>query len=139
MHLKMIKVAEKILCAIDKQMDHLECVDTKELGEAIDMIKDLSEAIYYDVVTETMLKVDELSSESAKESIKDAQSYHARQVYLEAKEKHLDKAIQMRELEKYMQELTHEIVEMIDDASPEEKQYLIKRMTTLTNKINAIE
>lgn len=136
MHHKMIKVAEKILCAIDKQMDHLECVDTKELGEAIDMVKDLSEAMYYDVVTETMLKVDELTSESVDH---DAHSYHARKVYLEAKEKHLDKAIQMRELEKYMQELTHEIVEMINDASVEEKQYLMKRMTTLANKINSVE
>lgn len=136
MHHKMIKVAEKILCAIDKQMDHLECVDTKELGEAIDMIKDLSEAMYYDVVTETMLKVDELTSEHVDH---DAHSYQARKVYLEAKEKHLDKAIQMRELEKYMQELTHEIVDMINDASVEEKQYLMKRMTTLANKINAVE
>ena len=32
----------------------------------------------------------------------------------------------MRELEKYMQELTQDIVEMIGDASPEEKQYLEK-------------
>jgi hypothetical protein len=136
MHHKMIKIAEKILCEIDKQMEHIECVDTKELGEAIDMVKDLSEAMYYDVVTETMLKVDELTPASAEES---QRSYHARKVYLEAKEKHLDKAIQMRELEKYMQELTHEIVEMIDDATPEEKQYLMKRMTTLANKINAIE
>ena len=29
------------------QMSDLKNVDTKELGEAIDMIKDLSEAIYY--------------------------------------------------------------------------------------------
>jgi hypothetical protein len=29
-------------------------VDTKELGEAIDMIKDLEEAIYYCTVTEAM-------------------------------------------------------------------------------------
>lgn len=139
MHHKMIKVAEKIMCEIEKQMDHIECVNTKELGEAVDIIKDLSEAMYYDVVTETMLKVDELTHESVEESSHDAQSYHARKVYLEAKEKHLDKAIQMRELEKYMQELTHEIVAMIDDATPEEKQYLMKRMTTLANKINAVE
>jgi hypothetical protein len=95
MHHKMVKVAEKILCEIEKQMDHIECVDTKELGEAVDMIKDLSEAIYYDVVTETMLKVDELGSESLKHHDEEekAHSYHSRKVYLEAKEKHMDKAI----------------------------------------------
>jgi hypothetical protein len=139
MHRKMIKVAEKIMCEIEKQLDYLECVNTKELGEAVDMIKDLSEAMYYDVVTETMLKVDELSPKSVEESHHDAHSYHSRKVYLEAKEKHLDKAIQMRELEKYMQELTHEIIEMIDDATPEEKTYLTKRITTLATKINSVE
>jgi hypothetical protein len=35
-------------------MTHLDSVDAKELGEAIDMIKDLSEAIYYCTVTEAM-------------------------------------------------------------------------------------
>ena len=34
----------------------------------------------------------------------------------------------MKELENYMQELTQDIVEMIEGASPEEKQYLNKRM-----------
>jgi hypothetical protein len=35
-------------------MTHLDSVDAKELGEAIDMIKDLSEAIYYCTITEAM-------------------------------------------------------------------------------------
>jgi len=35
-------------------MSHLDTVDVKELGEAIDMIKDLSEAIYYCTITEAM-------------------------------------------------------------------------------------
>jgi vacuolar-type H+-ATPase subunit C/Vma6 len=89
MHHKLIKIAEKILCEIDKQMCHIDRVDTKELGEAVDMIKDLSEAVYYDVVTETMLKVDELTSST----IEDHHSYQARQEYLDAREKHMDKAI----------------------------------------------
>ena len=36
------------------QMENLEHVDTKELGEAIDMIKDLAEAMYYTTITEAM-------------------------------------------------------------------------------------
>jgi hypothetical protein len=40
---------------------------------------------------------------------------------MEAKEMQKDKAMQMRELEKYMQELSSDIVEMIQDSSPEEK------------------
>lgn len=45
---------ESLMAQVQAQMGHLECVDTKELGEAIDMIKDLSEAIYYCTITEAM-------------------------------------------------------------------------------------
>jgi hypothetical protein len=54
---------------------------------------------------------------------------------MESKELHQDKATQMRELEKYMQELTQDIIEMIEGASPEEKQYLNKRVSALANKL----
>ena len=37
-----------------------------------------------------------------------------------------------------MQELTQDMVEMIEDASPEEKQYLEKRITALGNKIGQL-
>lgn len=142
MHCKMIKIAEHLLTEVEKQMDCLECVNTKELGEVIDMIKDLSEAIYYDVVTETMLDVEELGTDVVKKEKSDdysGHSHHSRHAYMAAKEKHMDKAIQMRELEKYMQELTQDIVEMITDSTPEEKQYLTKRITTLSNKISSLE
>ena len=32
----------------------IQCIDTHEMGEIIDMIKDLSQAIYYDSVVESM-------------------------------------------------------------------------------------
>ena len=38
----------------ENQLCNLEEVDAKELGEAVDMIKDLEEAIYYCTVTEAM-------------------------------------------------------------------------------------
>lgn len=141
MHCKMIKIAEHLLNEIEKQMENLECVDTKELGEAIDMVKDLSEAIYYDVVTETMLEVEELGADALKKEKSgdySGHSHHSRSIYMEAKEKHLDKAIQMRELEKYMQELTQDMIEMIEGTSIEEKQYLSKRVSALANKITQI-
>ena len=43
-----------LMASVQSQMNDLKNVDTKELGEAIDMIKDLSEAIYYCTVTEAM-------------------------------------------------------------------------------------
>ncbi len=45
---------EHLTSQVQAQMSHLDTVDAKELGEAIDMIKDLSEAIYYCTITEAM-------------------------------------------------------------------------------------
>ena len=50
-----------------------------------------------------------------------------------------DKASQLRELEKYMQELSQDIVEMINDASPEEKQYLEKKISALATKVGQMK
>lgn len=44
-------------CLVEKvqeQMSHLDCVDTKELGEVIDMIKDLEKTIYYETIIKAM-------------------------------------------------------------------------------------
>lgn len=60
--LKMLK--EQIVSAIQGQMGNLQNVDTSELGDAIDMVKDLAEAIYYCTITEAM---DEKGKESEKE------------------------------------------------------------------------
>lgn len=42
-------------------------------------------------------------------------------MYMEAKEMNKDKATQLKELERYMQELTTDIVDMVQDSSIEEK------------------
>jgi hypothetical protein len=44
----------------------------------------------------------------------------------------------MRELEKYMSELSSDIMDMLEDASAEERQYLAKKMTTLATKLEAV-
>ena len=49
----------QILSCIQTQMSNLKEADTQELGQAIDMVKDLSEAIYYCTITEAMEKSDE--------------------------------------------------------------------------------
>lgn len=41
----------------------------------------------------------------------------------------------MRELEDYAQELTSDLLEMIQDATPEEKQLLQRKIATLATKI----
>ena len=54
---------------------------------------------------------------------------------MESKETHQDKEVQMKELDKYMQELSQDITEMIYDADPEEKQLLRTKLSNLINKI----
>ena len=50
--LEMMK--ETLMSAVQAQMANLQTVNTKELGEAIDMIKDLAETMYYCTITEAM-------------------------------------------------------------------------------------
>ena len=54
MKTQLCQIKNKMLSMIMAQMDHLEDVDVCELGEAIDMIKDLDEAIYYCSIVKAM-------------------------------------------------------------------------------------
>lgn len=58
---------------------------------------------------------------------------------METKELHPDKTKQLQELEKYMKELSDDMVEMISDASAEEKQYLGNRLSALSSKIAKLD
>lgn len=59
----------------------------------------------------------------------------SRKMYMESKELHKDTPTKMKDLEKYMQELSEDIVDMIQGATPEEKQLLHKKISTLASKI----
>jgi hypothetical protein len=121
------KVKESIIECIEVQIEHnLDNVNTKELGEAIDMVKDLSEAIYYCTVTEAMHAPQHYDSET--------KSAYCRKTYMEGKT-HNDKLKQMQELENYVMELGKDITEMIQDASQEEKQMLQQKIQMLAAKI----
>ena len=52
---------------------------------------------------------------------------------------HHGKAKQLQELEKYMKDLSSDLVGMIEDASTEEKQYLGNRLSTLAAKITKMD
>ena len=182
---KLEHMKETLMCAVEMQLCNLEEIDTKELGEAIDMIKDLEEAIYYCTVTEAMKNPgaewewnkDNENNEHGNNRMyydgrtvhsnggdharghmagmsedlsyysypmmyrdeKEGKSYNSRRMYMEAKENKHDKAAQLRELEKYMQELSQDIVDMIADASPEEKQYLEKKISALAAKVGQMK
>lgn len=72
---------------------------------------------------------------------REGRSGEARRGYMESKEMHKgnsseEKQKKMKELEKYMNELSSDITEMISDASPEEKNMLKVKLTTLSSKIS---
>jgi hypothetical protein len=53
---KMKMMKDTLMNCVQAQLGDLSSVDAKELGEAVDMIKDFSEAIYYCTITESMEK-----------------------------------------------------------------------------------
>lgn len=56
-------------------------------------------------------------------------------MYMESKALHKDKTTQLKELDKYIQDLSSDIVEMIEDASDDERAYLEKKISALATKI----
>ena len=173
------QMKDSLVSIVQSQMGgHLDQVDTKELGEAIDMIKDLEEAIYYCTITKAMTEKEDKEKEhhyyytekvypdyyrdmdrsagrmyyggngsngydekitsypsTMMRDAREGRSGRSRKSYMESKEMHQGKEMQMKELEKYMQELTHDITEMVSDASPEEKVMLQQKISMLASKI----
>ena len=151
MHHKLEHMKDILICAVEHEINNLENANCRELGEAIDMIKDLEEAIYYCTITEAMgengnrYDYNKINSNGHyNESSEDSNqycgnSYKNRKMYMEAKSMKKDKATQLRELEKYLQELSNDIIEMIQDSTLEEKQYLENKITALASKIGAMK
>ena len=51
---KLKNVKECLMAQLQTQLGNLANVDAKEMGEVVDMIKDLEEAIYYCTITKAM-------------------------------------------------------------------------------------
>lgn len=151
MHKRLITMIEKLVDCIEPQFDDLCDVDTCELGEAVDILKDLEETLYYHTITEAMKGEGAYGDWPETHKKKDhylndngltechGKSCINRKAYMEAKMNNKDKATQLRELEKYMQELTSDMVDMIQDASSDEKAYLEKKITALASKIGQMK
>ena len=145
---KLCKIKDTLINLVEQQMTNPQCVDTHELGEVIDMIKDLAETCYYVSIVEAMEDKEDNEENNRQtdtmyygigamdeDNKKMGQSPMKRKSYIESKERHMDQALQMRELEDYAQELTSDLLEMIQDATPEEKQLLQRKIATLATKI----
>lgn len=167
------RIKEQLIGQVQAQMSNLPCVDAQELGEVIDMIKDLEEAMYYCTIIEAMEANEEYSTThyyddkyskkypKTKRTVhhpveddieewdyyereyepmimrdsREGKSPQRRKMYMESKALHKDKTTQLKELDKYIQDLSFDIVEMIEDASDDERAYLEKKISALATKI----
>ena len=142
---------EALVDVIEMQFCNLDGVCTKELGEAVDIIKDLEEAIYYHTITEAMKTEKAATTPESHDRDMDemivkeewdewlGHSPHGRKRYLEAREQGKDKSTQLHELERYMSELSMDIMGMIEESSLEEKSYLEKKVNALAAKIGQMK
>lgn len=175
-HERIKHIKDNLLSCIENQVCNIYEADAEELGKAVDMLKDLEEALYYCTITEAMEQKENPEgkynnggssmsynnggrsysnggqqsysrysnsmsnySEPYWKDEREGRSPNARRMYMESKEKHQDKSLQMKELEKYVQELSSDLVEMIQDATSEEKGYLEKKMISLASKIGQMK
>ena len=215
------RIKEQLITCVQSQMTNLQDVDAKELGEVIDMIKDLSETAYYCSIAEAMEDSKEekelmakmpryysmpmyyppykenmyydggnngnssnsgnsggntsssggsrsydgkyMYARGGRRGLDNGQMYYEgnmmpipyyegtypseirdfregrsgmmRRTYMESKELHQGKEKKIQELEDYVRELGEDITEMIQDASPEEKQILAQKLSTLADKV----
>ena len=185
---------ETLIAQVQTQLSNIQQADAKELGEAIDMIKDLSEAIYYCTIVKSMEDTEDSrnmptnnnnyyyteryydypqentmyyprrhytegnssSSRNMGTSSSGMSHFHeydypsnmrdyregrspvSRRMYMEAKETNQNSSKKIQELEVYLKELTEDIMDMISDASPEEKSVLQKKMNTLSAKLQNV-
>ena len=104
------EVKELLVKEVYKQAECLEAVNTEEMGEVIDMIKDIEKTLYYATLIETM---------KPENSIKT--------IY--------EKSINLEDRMKYLQNYLTEFAEMVELASLEEKQLIKDKMTELLNKM----
>ena len=145
---ELCRIKDTLINLVEQQMANPQCVDTHEMGEVIDMIKDLAQTCYYVSVVEAMEDKEDKEEDDRQidtmyygigamneDNKKMGHSPIKRKSYIESKERHMDQALQMRELEDYAQELTSDLMEMIQDATPEEKQLLQRKIATLATKI----
>ena len=138
-----------LITQAQSQMNNLSMVNTREMGEVIDMIKDLEESIYYCTIVEAMVgdsnynyyrDIDQNQgrmyySGNDLRDIKEGRSPMIRRTYMESKEMHKDKNSQMQELEKYTRELSADVIDMIRGSSMEEKQILQRKLNEIASQI----
>lgn len=170
-------IKNQLISEVQTQMSDLKCVDTKELGEVIDMIKDIAQTEYYCEIYKQMKDAEEESKHyyytpmdrmyyprkekseyrpnpwngyeeepyydkdfilSHMRDEREGRSPVKRKMYMESKMSGSDSTKSMKELESYLQDLTSDMMDLLEKASPEEKAMVQKKVNTLAAKIQNV-
>ena len=72
---------EVLMGCVQAQLSHLDTVDTEELGQAIDMIKDLEQAKYYCSIVKAMEEAEEDETKEKSHRHRDMDRVYGRMYY----------------------------------------------------------
>lgn len=72
---------EVLMGCVQAQLSHLDTVDTEELGQAIDMIKDLEQAKYYCSIVKAMEEAEEDEPKEMSHRHRDMDRVYGRMYY----------------------------------------------------------
>lgn len=157
-------IEDCLISLVQGQMSNTSDVDAKELGEVVDMIKDIEEAKYYHSISKAMeekeennykyytpyypererayptiwndSKTERWNTDTNMRDMNEGRSPQHRKMYMESKKLHKDPTEQMKELKIYMEELSNDITEMIQNATAEEKTVLQHKLNELAQRIS---
>lgn len=129
---RLTEIQKCLISMVECQMAHPDQVDTEELGEVIDMIKDISETKYYCTKElETKQKYENMKPFE----IRDEKSSQYRKMYMDSKELHKPAEEQIHDLREYLKELSEDITEMVAKATKEEKVMLQNKLIELSKRV----
>ncbi len=135
---KLCKIKDTLINLVEQQMTNPQCVDTHEMGEVIDMIKDLSETIYYCTITKAMEEKEDsyhLENSSHYKNENSMNNNMSKKAYIESKSNGGDISNRMSLLDKYTNELVADIMNVMQDTHPEEKQMVRNKLTSLVQQM----
>lgn len=129
---RLTEIQKCLISMVECQMANPDQVNTEELGEVIDMIKDISEIKYY--------CIKELATKQKYENMKpfeirDEKSSQYRKMYMDSKELHKPAEEQIHDLREYLKELSEDITEMVAKATKEEKVMLQNKLIELSKRV----
>lgn len=172
---KVCAIKDKTLCLVEEQInENLDNVDAKELGEVVDIAKDMAEimklvteAEYYYEVTNAMKKSSQEEneyyinkyipqsnmssdlnnfrtrmyytnpvSEMYNRDDDEGKSGLTRKIYMDMKRNGADRANLVEEMRQWALDLTSDVMEMLNNASTDEKSVIKQHLTSLASKIN---